>query len=183
MAEITKEQVAEVLASAAGASARDHAALRLAARYALRVSEIVALRWEHIRDGEILISGKKGGQKNWSRLYPDCAAALAAHAGSETLPAAGFVFAGRMVAGERSRAMTTRAMQAVWYRHSAAAGVAGGIHSLRRAAAEMMIASGVPIEGVQDALRHQCLSSTLVYLRRNSGWRADWQAKYACVEF
>jgi integrase/recombinase XerD len=127
----------------------------LGAYAALRVSEIVAVRGEHISDGRLLIRGKG-----------DVEAFIPAHplvlAEAETRPRHGWWFpAPRRPAAH----VSTRAVQDRVTMHFRQFGVHVTPHQLRHWAATTMLQEGADLRQVQEFLRHATVATTESYTR------------------
>jgi len=122
---------------------------------AVRRSEALGVRWEHVTLGErpqVLITGK-GDKQRVVPLLPPAVAALG-HPG-----ACGPVFqvgAGTYVT-HRFRDMAR------------AAGIKAKLHDLRHTGLTWMVAHGVPVKLVQDIAGHTSIATTMIYAKTYAG--------------
>jgi integrase/recombinase XerD len=147
---------------------RDRAMLELMYASGLRVSEIIMIKFLHLRLGEgvlHIVSGKGNKERlvpfgaqaaNWIQRYVD--EARAAILGNQT---SDYLFVGRYTGEHLSR-------QAFWYmikRYAIIAGIEGHLspHTLRHAFATHLLNHGADLRVVQLLLGHADISTTQIY--------------------
>jgi integrase/recombinase XerD len=147
---------------------RDRAMLELMYASGLRVSEIIEIKFLHLRLGEgvlHILSGKGNKERlvpfgaqaaNWIQRYVD--EARASILGNQT---SDYLFVGRYTGEHLSR-------QAFWYmikRYALIAGIEGHLspHTLRHAFATHLLNHGADLRVVQLLLGHADISTTQIY--------------------
>ena len=128
--------------------------LLLAAGAGLRVSEIAAVRGEHIHDGWITVTGK-GGKVARLPMHP----VLAGYAAN--MPRDGWWFPSYTGGGH----VTGNTVSRVIGDHMRRCGVPGTPHALRHWYGSQLVAGGTQMRVVQESMRHDSLQSTQVYTR------------------
>lgn len=127
----------------------------------LRRAEACAVRWADIegQDGWLRVVGK-GGQERRLPIHPDLRALIVAHRSAAPHPV--WCFPGRFGDAPMSPATAT-----LWTRRildeAGMPGVTG--HQARHAYGRRLLDQGHDVATVMEALRHESLSSTLVYVR------------------
>ena len=150
------------LPSDAPLAARDRALLELAYSSALRVSELVALRWHDVDldEGLVRVLGK-GGK---TRVVPVGAAAREALAAwrSESTPS---TREAPLFPGRGGRTLSVRAVQARCKHWAKAQGVWKRVHPhlLRHSCASHLLESSGDLRAVQEMLGHADIATTQVY--------------------
>lgn len=132
-------------------------ALLLAAHGALRISEVVGLKWEHVnlQEGSMRITGK-GRKTAGVYLTPTLKAALAAE-----VPADEYVCAYRSPKTLRGHLIALCKRLGIRYERRQ-------FHGLRHAAATMLLADTGDLFTVARHLRHSSVSSTEIYAKHNA---------------
>jgi len=153
---LTDEQVATVMAGATNAN--QFAWLTLALFSGLRAMEIAKLRGQDITADRIFVHGK-GGRDAYVPTH-EAVWALAA-----SRPQIGFWFPSPVSRGH----VSARSVSAITARLFAANNIEGGVHRLRHTYATRLLRGGTNIRVVQHLMRHECLSSTEIYLAVDDG--------------
>jgi integrase/recombinase XerD len=151
---------------------RDHAMLRLMYHAGLRVSEVVSLKWEHIRetsDGAVLDVFGKGDEQRYvpisKAMYDELRTLDGAYLGKDR-----YVFQSRKgKAG--TQAMDTRQVDRIVLTAARRADIQGNVsaHWLRHANASHALDNGAPIHVVQQSLGHASLVTTTRYAHIKPG--------------
>jgi integrase/recombinase XerD len=158
---LTQDEVKAVFAVADRWPIRDRVLIRLIYRFAMRVSEALALTPEDIdlKRGEIRITALKRRSNPLTRTFAipkDLQVLLRKYR-----PSGAFLFVSR----ERKRLSRTQAWRTI-KDILIEAGIdrqGVGPHSLRHSLAVHMLDSGLQLEHVKDALRHSSIRSSEVY--------------------
>jgi integrase len=155
---------------------RDRLVVLLSFKSGLRVAEIAALRWTHVRDaaGNLadavqIAAGIKGGSGRAIPMHADVAAALDRLSGRQGCTASAAV-----VRGRNGQPMSANSLQRYLARLYARAGLEGcSSHSGRRTfitgLARCANAFGCSIRDVQRVAGHRHLASTSPYLEPSPG--------------
>lgn len=134
--------------------------LQLCYGMGLRVSEVVALRIEHIDTTrmQVLIAGAKGKKDRYVNLPASVLEALREYYRSYS--PADYLFE-----GQYGGAYSVRSVQAVFKRAMKKAGIrkSVGVHSLRHSYATHLHEYGTDISFIQKLLGHNDLKTTLIY--------------------
>jgi type 1 fimbriae regulatory protein FimB/type 1 fimbriae regulatory protein FimE len=140
---------------------RDAAAILLAYRHGLRVSEVCALRWDQVdvRGKNLYTNRAKGGLAAMHPLQPDEVKALKALA-AQRAPEAVHVFE-----NERGGALNASGMRKIVRRAGELAGLALPVHPhmLRHAAGFALMSKRRDLRTIQEWLGHKSLASTERY--------------------
>jgi len=134
----------------------------------VRVSELCALRPEHILSdrGQIRVEKGKGAKDRYTVLSPRLLEQLRLY-WREERPVGGWLFPSQWKPGH---ALSVGCVQKVFWRAAELAGVPrnGGIHSLRHSFATHLLEAGVPLTVIQRLLGHNSLVTTARYLHVRS---------------
>ncbi len=134
----------------------------------VRVSELCALRPEHILSdrGQIRVEKGKGAKDRYTVLSPRLLEQLRLYFREER-PVGGWLFPSQWKPGH---ALSVGCVQKVFWRAAELAGVPrnGGIHSLRHSFATHLLEAGVPLTVIQRLLGHNNLATTSRYLHVRS---------------
>ena len=160
---LSREELARLLSCAVHLKART--ALSCAYALGLRVSELCALRLEHIDAAAdrmcVRVVQGKGAKDRYVPLPPDLLDEIRNY--RRRLAPRGWLFA---AAAHADRALDIDQAQR-WYHHARdAAGItkAGGIHTLRHCYATHLLEAGVDLASISQWLGHRHLSTTARYL-------------------
>jgi integrase/recombinase XerD len=156
---LTFAQVATVLA---GANPSTHAWLTLGLYAGLRAHEIAKIRGEDVEQDQLFVRGK-GGKEAYVPTHP-LIWELAA-----TRPPTGWWFPSPTPIGHVRSVWVTTGTTKLF----AANGITGSIHRCRHTFATQLLRAGVNIRVVQTLMRHECLSSTQIYLAVDEVERRD----------
>jgi len=130
----------------------------------LRVSEIVALKLEHIDSGrmQIRVENAKGKKDRYVNLSPVLLDILRAYLRTYKPQPLCFLFE----SGQTREAYSTRTVQRIFYlaREKARISKQVGIHSLRHSFATHMLEKGIDIRYIKDLLGHFSIRTTERYL-------------------
>lgn len=160
---LSREELARLLSSAVHLKAR----MALTCTYALglRVSELCALRLEHLDTAAdrmcVRVVQGKGAKDRYVPLPPDLLEEIRNY--RRLLKPRGWLFA---AAADADRPLASEQAQR-WYHHArAAAGItkAGGIHTLRHCYATHLLEAGVDLHSISQWLGHRHISTTARYL-------------------
>ncbi len=147
----------------------------------LRVSEVCALKVEHILSGrmQIRVVSGKGGKDRYTILSERLLRELREY-WKKCRPSS-WLFPSQ---SDPARPLTTRTAQRVFDRAVKLAGLdeRGGIHSLRHSFATHLLESGVELPVLQRLLGHRSLSVTAVYLHVASSRLADVRSPFDRTE-
>jgi site-specific recombinase XerD len=151
---------------------RDHALLRLLYHAGLRVSEVVGLKWEDVRetsDGAVLDVWGKGDKQRYvpisKSMYDELRGLVGAHLGSDR-----YVFQSRKgKAG--TQPMDTRQVERIVLDAAKRAGIDGNVspHWLRHSNATHATRNKAPLSVVKESLGHASLVTTSRYLHVEPG--------------
>jgi integrase/recombinase XerD len=151
---LSRPELDSLLAEAKKSSPADHLFVLLTVSHGLRVSEVLSLTHENLKDGHLTIQRLKGSCKTSQRLLPAEIAALAEYS----------IKSGKLFNMHR---------QTAW-RRIKAFGVAAGIesirvfpHCLKHTTAKIGLAGGMTLPELQTYLGHKSGSSTMAYLRES----------------
>jgi site-specific recombinase XerD len=160
---LSREELARLLACAVHLKART--ALSCAYALGLRVSELCALRIEHIDAAPdrmcVRVVQGKGAKDRYVPLPLDLLEQIRNY--RRLLKPRGWLLA---AAADADRALASEQAQR-WYHHArAAAGItkAGGIHTLRHCYATHLLEAGVDLHSISQWLGHRHISTTARYL-------------------
>jgi site-specific recombinase XerD len=160
---LSREEIARLLACALHLKART--ALSCAYALGLRVSELCALRLEHIDTAAdrmcVRVVQGKGAKDRYVPLPPDLLDLLRTY--RRLMRPHGWLFG---AAADAERALHSEQAQR-WYWHARdAAGVtkAGGIHLLRHCYATHLLEAGVDLHSISQWLGHRHVNTTARYL-------------------
>lgn len=160
---LSREEIARLLACAVHLKART--ALSCAYALGLRVSELCALRLQHIDAAAdrmcVRVVQGKGAKDRYVPLAPDLLEEIRHY--RRLLKPSGWLFA---AANHGDRALHSEQAQR-WYWHARdAAGItkAGGIHTLRHCYATHLLEAGVDLHSISQWLGHRHVSTTARYL-------------------
>lgn len=175
------EQIARLLQ--VEALNRKHRALLMTTYAAgLRVSEVCALRPEHILSerGQILVVQGKGRKDRYTVLSPKLLAELRAY-WRIYRPAGGWLFPSRARPGQpltvdTARTVFDRAVELAGLPHH------GGIHSLRHSFATHLLEAGVSLPVLQRLLGHNNLATTARYLHVRRELLAELQGPLEALD-
>jgi len=150
---------------------RDHALLRLLYHSGVRVSEVVGLRWAHVRetaDGAVLDVFGKGSKQRFvliSKSMFDELASLDEQVGSDR-----YVFQSRESKGG-TLPMAERQVERIVLQAAKKAGIEENVspHWLRHSNASHALDNGAPIHVVQQSLGHASLVTTTRYAHVKPG--------------
>jgi len=160
---LSREEIARLLSCACSLKART--ALSCAYALGLRVSELCALRVEHLDTAAdrmcVRVVQGKGSKDRYVPLPPDLLAQIRRY--RQLLHPRGWLFA---AATNPQRPLASEQAQR-WYWHARdAAGItkAGGIHLLRHCYATHLLEAGVDLHSISQWLGHRHISTTARYL-------------------
>jgi len=160
---LSREEIARLLACARHLKART--ALSCAYALGLRVSELCALRLEHIDTAAdrmcVRVVQGKGAKDRYVPLPPDLLELL--HIYRRRVRSRGWLFS---AATDSAQALHTEQAQR-WYWHARdSAGItkAGGIHLLRHCYATHLLEAGVDLHSISQWLGHRHVNTTARYL-------------------
>lgn len=145
---------------------RDHALLRLLYHAGLRVSEIVGLKWEDVRevgDGAVLSVWGKGEKQRYvpisQEMYSELHELDGRHLGKDR-----YVFQSRKSKGG-TLPMDTRQVERIVLEAARNAGISGNVspHWLRHSNASHALDNGAPVHVVKESLGHASLLTTTRY--------------------
>lgn len=142
------------------------AAIRMAAVTGLRISEVLAIRWEDVNPeaGVLVIPTSKTGR----RTQPLSSAALDVVAGQPRINR--FVF----TSGHRDAGCSYEHTREVFLKAARAAGLADvRLHDLRRTVMTSAAASGIGVHVLRDLLGHKTTQMADRYIRRTGGALVD----------
>lgn len=148
---LTAEQVDQVMAAAPNANVRAWLTLGLYA--GLRAHEVAKLRGQDVEVNQLFVCGK-GGRNAFVPTHPVVWALAASR------PATGWWFPTNSGTGH----VSARTVSALTAKLFTANGIEGSIHRTRHTFATRLLRAGVNIRVVQRLMRHECLSSTEIYL-------------------
>lgn len=153
-------EIRQLLAAARAAKERDFLLLLVAYSHALRVSEVLSLKADNVRDGHLTVQRLKGSDRTTQPLV--------------TSPDPLFNEARALVdylrgvpSNQRLFRMSRRTADRLIKRYGAAAGLPAHklhMHTLRHSLAAQIV-DKVPINVVQKYLGHKSGASTLIYLK------------------
>lgn len=158
-----REEIARLLACAPHVKART--VLACAYALGLRVSELCAVRPEHIDSGPdrmcVRVVQGKGAKDRYVPLAPDLLDTLRGY--WRTVRPRPWLFGAAM---DASRPLAIEQAQRWYHRARAAAGIskAGGIHTLRHCYATHLLEAGVDLHSISQWLGHAHVSTTARYL-------------------
>ena len=144
------------------------AAIRTAAMTALRISECLSMRWEHVsfETGRVVLPETKTGR----RTVPLAAPVLALLHGLPRVNGCPFVFAG----AHNGAPVGYRKTRVVFAEACAAAGLSDvRLHDLRRSVATNLAAHGMNAFTLRDVLGHKTLAMSNRYVRTAGDALAD----------
>ncbi len=150
---------------------RNHALLRLLYHSGLRVSEIVALKWENIHEskpGAVLDVWGKGEKQRYVPISQEMYAELLRLSGQVSRDR--YVFQSRK--GKAGTVpMETRQIERIICEAAKYAGISGNVspHWLRHSNASHALDNGAPIHVVQQSLGHESLVTTTKYTHIKPG--------------
>jgi integrase/recombinase XerD len=157
------EQVAKLL-QVDGLNVKHRTMLMTTYAAGLRVSELCALRAEHILSerGQIRVEEGKGAKDRYTVLSPRLLEQLRAY-WRVYRPAGGWMFTSTFWP---DRPLTANSAKRVFNRAAKLSGLPnnGGIHSLRHSFATHLLEAGVPLPVIQRLLGHSNLATTSRYL-------------------
>jgi len=163
---LTEDDTAKMLALTEGS---EHVLIRLLYAGGFRVSEIVALRWEHLSDAPngamfVTVHGK-GDKTRTVRISTKTANLVRALRGDA--PPTAFVFPGRAKNGSTSAVQAWRIVRAAAKR----AGIEKHVspHFLRHSHASHAIERGAKVTTVRDTLGHSSIAVTDKYAHARPG--------------
>lgn len=160
---LSREEIARLLACACSLKART--ALSCAYALGLRVSELCALRLEHIDTAAdrmcVRVVQGKGAKDRYVPLPADLLAELRHY--RRRLHPRGWLFA---AAANPERPLASEQAQRWYWQARDAAGItkAGGIHTLRHCYATHLLEAGVDLHSISQWLGHRHVSTTARYL-------------------
>jgi integrase len=166
MKHLSSEQIEALLD--ATTKDRDRLLLSMAYEHGLRVSEVIALRPESVKNGFLCTHPGKDGQSTVQRLCPSTLTLWQAI--TANLPPKARVFP---ISRQWASNIFHRACKAAWITLAPRQ----GIHTLRHSIAHHLLDAGAPLPIVQRKLGHQSLSSTGHYLKPDDSQVDDWSAK------
>lgn len=145
---------------------RDRALMELMVASGLTVSEVAALTVAEVRgDDELTIQGARG-RKRTVKLPPSCRQFIQAYLVSRgEVPGPLFLRHDRARHGSTHEPLTPRSIQRSLERYRKACGITAKVtpFTLRHAYARSLLASGEPLEHVQELLGHKHKNTTRVY--------------------
>ena len=145
---------------------RDEAMLLMTFNHGLRVSELVAIRWQHVdlKHGQIAVQRVKEGISNTHPIFDRRELMLLKRLHKEQgKPTTGFVFR-----NERGGAVSVNSFQQLVNRYSLKAlGVKWNAHALRHGCGTAMVDNRHDIRVVQNWLGHKNIQNTTVYLHES----------------
>jgi len=151
---LSRPELDSLLAAAKESSLTDYLFVLLTVSHGLRVSEVLSLTHENLKDGFLTVQRLKGSCKTSQRLLPSEIAALAEYP----------IKSGRLFSFCRKTA---------WL-HIKQIGMAAGIesirifpHCLKHTTAKIGLAGGMTLPELQTYLGHKSGSSTMAYLRED----------------
>src|SRR5260221_6225609 len=150
---------------------RNHALLRLLYHSGLRVSEIVALKWENIHEskpGAVLDVWGKGEKQRYVPISQEMYAELLRLSGQVSRDR--YVFQSRK--GKAGTVpMETRQIERIIWEAAKYAGISGNVspHWLRHSNASHALDNGAPMHVVQQSLGHESLVTTTKYTHIKPG--------------
>ncbi len=149
---LTQEEVARLISSAS--SEQSQLLITLLYACGLRVSEVVALRYEDIRSDGTLVVRQGKGAKDRVTVVPQSI--------HEKLSGSGYIFG--------SGSMTTRNVQGIVHRTAQKAGITKHVtpHVLRHSFATHLLEQGENIRVIQELLGHSNLQTTQIYTHVSS---------------
>lgn len=157
---ISKEQLRSVLAAARARRERDWIMILVAYWHGLRASEVIAIKRDDIRDGQLTVRRLKGSLRTTHPLIEHSDPLFSER---QTL----IDFAAKMRANQRLFPITRQQFGRLFKRYSTAAGIAARLshpHVLKHSIALHAI-ENAGIENVRQYLGHKSIASTGAYLR------------------
>jgi len=149
--------------------ARDAALLEVIYGGGLRVSEVVSLHWEHLRqeNNSALIIKGKGAKARYVILGASAFRALERYSEAAAIPKTGPIFLNK----NRRAPMSTVAVQQMLKKYLAHAGMDKTLspHKLRHSFATHMLERGADLRHVQKLLGHSSLATTQIYTHITPG--------------
>ena len=140
----------------AGANPRMVWAVELALYTGQRLSDVLAMQWNHIADGLISVAQQKTGERLQIPIHPDLAAVL------EAIPRVGM----RIVHREDGRAYTRSGFSALFRRERDRLGLRGlQFHGLRHTAAVRLAEAGCTDRELMAILGHRTTEMVTRYTR------------------
>lgn len=175
------DQIAKLL-RVDGLNAKHRAMLMTTYAGGLRVSEVCALRPEHILSerGQIFVKQGKGGRDRYTVLSPKLLAELRAY-WRVYRPTGGWLFPssarpGHPLLKDTAELAFTRAAKLAGLPHN------GGIHSLRHSFATHLLEAGVPLPVIQRLLGHSNLATTSRYLHVSRSLVAELKGPLEAID-
>lgn len=149
---------------------RNAAILEVLYSTGMRISELVSMRWKDINRDMLRVIGK-GKKERAIFLTEPALQALEAYRESlpESLKQAEYVFVSSLSSqdGQKSSAITPRAVQILFKKYLAKAGLDHKLspHKMRHSFATHLLENGADIRSVQELLGHTDLQTTQIYTR------------------
>ena len=163
-AHLTLSESRELLEAADGAyQIRDYCMLTLFLNCGLRVSELVGLDINDIREDSMIVTGK-GNKERIVYLNDACLEAIDAYIAVRESPLPSDKNA--LFISYRKKRIGVRAVQAMVEKRIRAAGLDTSrysVHKLRHTAATLMYQNGVDVRTLQEILGHENLDTTRIY--------------------
>ena len=143
--------------------ARDYCMITLFLNCGMRLSELVGINVNDIKDDFLTVTGK-GNKQRTLFLNQMCRDALDAYL--PTRPAEGVKDRNALFLSRLGKRISPKTVQHVVYTALDRAGLGGkhlSVHKLRHTAATLMYQNGADIRVLQDVLGHESLSTTQIY--------------------
>ena len=160
------QQIAEAIRKGSRNPVRDELMVWMAFYHGLRVSELVAMRWQQItlKPPQIAIQRLKGGIDSVHPIFDRRELTLLRKLHREQgEPNQGFIFL-----NERGNPVSVNGFQQMFRKFSKlATGIIWNAHALRHGCGTSMIEAGYPVRTVQLWLGHANIQNTLKYLHES----------------
>ena len=143
--------------------ARDYCMITLFLNCGMRLSELVGINVNDIKDGFLTVTGK-GNKQRTLFLNQMCRDAINDYL--PTRPAEGVKDRNALFLSRLGKRISPKTVQHVVYTALDRAGLGGkhlSVHKLRHTAATLMYQNGADIRVLQDVLGHESLSTTQIY--------------------